>query len=91
LLDRPGVPDYAEPRSLLIGGLIKLRDLADNIWNADTLYILTRKRDHARQLARIIEEEDWGGEVRLFKDEKELDMALGTGRQEYGLVTVWWD
>src|SRR5262249_12693655 len=29
LLDRPGVPDYAEPRLLLIGGLIKLRDLAD--------------------------------------------------------------
>jgi hypothetical protein len=91
LLDRPGVPGYAEPRSLLIGGLIRLRDLADNIWNADTLYILTRKRDHARQLARIIEEEDRGGEVRLFKDQKELDMALGTGRQEYGLVTVWWD
>jgi hypothetical protein len=37
LLDRPGVPNYAEPTILLAGGLIKLRDLSDDIWNADTL------------------------------------------------------
>ena len=43
--------------------LIKLRDLDDNIWNADTLFILTGKRAHADQLARIIEKEDWGVEV----------------------------
>src|SRR3954453_17755676 len=41
LLDRPGVANYAEPGLLLMGGLIKLRDLADSIWNADTLFILT--------------------------------------------------
>src|SRR5438270_6653298 len=40
LLDRPGLPNYAEPRSLLMSGLIKLRDLEQNIWNADMLYIL---------------------------------------------------
>src|SRR5207249_1250488 len=36
LLDRPGVPDYSEPGHLLLSGLIKLRDLPTNFWNADT-------------------------------------------------------
>jgi hypothetical protein len=91
LLDRPGVANYAEPGFLLMSGLIKLRDLPDNLWNADTLYLLTRTRAQARQLARIAEEEDWGGEVQVFENQEEIDRALGTGRQEYGLMSVWWD
>ena len=91
LLDRPGLANYAEPSLLLMSGLIKLRDLSDNLWNADTLFILTRTRDQARQLARIVEEEDWGGEAHVFDDQKEIDRALGTGRQENGLLSVWWD
>ncbi len=91
LLDRPGVPDYTEPDLLLTSGLIKLRDLADNIWNADTLFVLTRTRALARELARIAEEEDWAGEVRVYEDQKEIDRALGTGRREHGLLSVWWD
>jgi hypothetical protein len=91
LLDRPGVPNYAEPGLLLTAGLIKLRDLPDNFWNADTLFILTRTREQARQLARLAEEEDWGGEVQVFEDQEEIDRALGTGRQEYGLLSLWWD
>jgi hypothetical protein len=50
LLDRPGVPNYAEPGLLLTAGLIKLRDLPDNLWNADTLFVLTRTRAQAREL-----------------------------------------
>jgi hypothetical protein len=91
LLDRPGVPNFAEPGLLLISGLIKLRDLPDNYWNADTLFILTRTHERAAQLARLAEEEDWGGEVRVFEDQQDIDRALGTGRQEYGLLSVWWD
>jgi hypothetical protein len=91
LLDRPGVPNYAGPGLLLTAGLIKLRDLPDTYWNADTLFVLTRTHEQARQLARIAEEEDWGGEVRVFDDQQEIDRALGTGRQEYGLMSVWWD
>jgi hypothetical protein len=91
LLDRPGVPNYAEPGLLLTAGLIKLRDLPDNYWNADTLFVLTRTHEQARQLARIAEAEDWGGEVQVFDDRQEIDRALGTGRQEYGLMSVWWD
>ncbi len=92
LLDQPGLPNYAEPSLLLASGLIKLRDMPDNLWNADTLFILTRTGEQARRLARIIEEEDWVGDVvRVCDNQREIDQALGTGRREYGLVTVWWD
>jgi hypothetical protein len=92
LLDRPGLANYQKPRHLLMTGLIKLRDLDDNIWNADQLFILTAKREQAVQLARIIEEEDWGGEKPIiYDDQEEIDSALGVGRQEYGLLSIWWD
>src|SRR4051794_18433526 len=91
LLDRQGLPDYEKPHRLLTSGLIKLRDLDGNFWNADTLFLLTRKRSQARRLAQIAEEEDWAGEVYVVEDQEEIDRALGTGRQEYGLLTVWWD
>ena len=91
LLDRPGVPNYTEPTTLLMSGLIKLRDLEENIWNADTLYVLTPTRADAIELARIAEEEDWGGEPYVIKDLAEIHRALGTGRQEFGLLRIWWD
>ncbi len=92
LLDSPGLANYRKPRHLLTSGLIKLRDLDDNIWNADKLFILTAKREQAIQLARIIEEEDWGGEKPIvYDDQEEMDSALGMGRQEYGLLSIWWD
>jgi hypothetical protein len=91
LLDRPGLPNYAEPGDLLTSGLIKLRDLPANFWNADMLFVLTPTRQQARELARIAEEEDWAGEIRVYEDQQEIDRSLGTGRQEYGLLSVWWD
>ncbi len=91
LLDRPGVVNYAKRTLLRTAGLIKLRDLPDNYWNADDLFILTATHEQARQLARIAEEEDWAGEIRVVEDQEEIDNALGTGRDEYGLVTIWWD
>lgn len=91
LLDRPGVPNYAEETHLLLGGLIKLRDLPCNLWNADTLFILTPTRQDAHELAQIAEAEEWGGEVQFHEDLKETDSALGTGRQKYSLLSMWWD
>jgi hypothetical protein len=91
LLDRPGLPNYAKSRRLLTMGLIKLRDLPDNLWNADMLFVLTPTHAQAQELARIAEEEDWAGEVCVYKDQDEIDSALGTGRDEYGLMSVWWD
>ncbi len=92
LLDRPGLANYQKPRHLLMMGLIKLRDLDENVWNADHLFILTPKREQAVQLARIIEEEDWGGEKPIvYDDQEEIDSSLGVGRQECGLLSIWWD
>ena len=90
LLDRPGLANYAKPGLLLMCGLIKLRDLPDNVWNADTLYILTESPAQALELARIVEEEDWGGEVVVYKDQEDLSRALGTS-EDYGLLSIWWD
>jgi hypothetical protein len=91
LLDRPGVPDCTQPDQLLTAGLIKLRDLPRDLWNADTLYLLTPTHHEADELARVAEGEDWGGEVRVYKDQAEIDRAVGAGRRGYGLVSVWWD
>ncbi len=91
LLDRPGLPNYADPGHLLMAGLIKLRDLPDNLWNADTLFVLTPTRLAAEQLKAVAAAEDWGGEVTVYTEQEELDRALGTGRQEYGLLSLWWD
>jgi hypothetical protein len=91
MLDRPGhSPPYGSAL-LLIDGLIKLRDLPDNIWNADTLYILTPSSEAACELGRHIETEHWGGEVIVYEDRDEMGAAFGTIGDEYGLLTVWWD
>ena len=91
LLDRPGLPDYTRPDRLLMTGLIKLRDLPYNLWNVDMLFVLTPTRAAARELAEVAERDDWGGELQEYEDQEEIDRALGTGRQEYGLLSIWWD
>jgi hypothetical protein len=64
---------------------------ADNFWNAGTLFLLTPTHREAERLARIADEEDWGGEVHLYTNLADTDRALGLGRQQYGLLSVWWD
>jgi hypothetical protein len=85
------VPNYDRPGHLPVSGLIVLRDFDRNIWNADTLFILTHTADQARELARVFEEAAPGSMPRVHEDATETDMALGMGRQRYGLLTVWWD
>jgi hypothetical protein len=72
-------------------GLIKLRDLGDNLWNADTLYILTPTEAAARRLAVLCETEDWGGMVQVHANENEVDDALGGSEPEQAIVSIWWD
>ena len=36
-------------------------------------------------------DEEWAGEVYVYENQEEIDSALGTGRDEYGLLSVWWD
>jgi hypothetical protein len=90
LLDRPGFPNFTRPGRLLMGGLIKLRDLEDNIWNADTLFIYTPTPAAARELAAVFKEVP-GAMPAVHEDQEETNAALGTGREEHGVLTVWWD
>jgi hypothetical protein len=76
---------------LAASGLIKLRDLSDNCWNADTLYILSPSASAARRLARLIEDEEWCGMTQIHTDQEEVDAALGSGKEERAIVSVWWD
>ena len=53
------------------------------------LFTLQSKVDGT--LARIAEDEDWAGEVVVYRNQDEIDRALGTGRQNNGLLSIWWD
>ena len=55
------------------------------------LFILTRTHEQARRLAQVAEEEEWCGMVQLYRNQEDIDRALGTGREEYGLLSIWWD
>ena len=91
LFDRPGIPNFDKPGHLLLSGLIKLRDLEDNIWNVDSLFVLTHTVDGARELVSAFEESGTGAMPYLLDDLEETDRALGTGREVYGMLKVWWD
>jgi hypothetical protein len=91
MLDRPGESPPYGSALLLTDGLIKLRDLPDNLWNADTLYILTPSPETARELGQCIAADNLGGEVIVYEDPDEIGAAIGTIGEDYGLVTVWWD
>jgi hypothetical protein len=70
--------------------LIKLRDLADDCWNVDTLYVLAKDERSARELAEL--EEPWAADVVMVHDAAHTARALG--RSPMGserLVTFWWD
>jgi hypothetical protein len=91
ILDRPGYADPDGPEPSIRSNLIKLRDLSENLWNVDTLFVMTPTREHARRLARIAEE-GWGGDdVCVYEDPKRIAGILGVYPTEYGLLSVWWD
>jgi hypothetical protein len=70
-------------------GLVKLRDLGDNFWNVDTLYILATNEPNARRLAKLGER--WSADSVIVYDEEDTDWKLGGGIEEQRLVTMWWD
>jgi hypothetical protein len=90
IFDQPGVPNYTRPGRLLTSGLIKLRDLEDNIWNVDKLFVLTHTPDGASELAAAFDEANLGAMPRFYENDEETDMAIGMFREVYGLLTVWW-
>ena len=35
--------------------------------------------------------EEWGGMVSVYDDPKDVDNALGSGRETRAIVAIWWD
>lgn len=70
--------------------LIKLRDLPENIWNADTLFILTPDAPSAHRLAEVAEEE-WIGMATVYSDPSAVDRELGGAEEGQAIVSIWWD
>ena len=68
--------------------LTKLRDMASNDYNADTLYILAVHEEAAQRLATLAE--SWGGEPHIYSQE-DTERALGTSCANECLVQMWWD
>ncbi len=67
--------------------LFKLRDLAGNSWNVDTLYILAVNESSARRLARFADR--WEADSVLIHEAEETNRSLGGGIKEQRLVTMW--
>lgn len=83
---------YGSGISRWIGaGLLKLRDLPQNVWHVDTLYVLTPDAHGAHRLAAVIEEEGWGEEVQVHDKEDAVQRALGGGEPGQAIVSAWWD
>ena len=69
--------------------LIKLRDLSDNRWNADTLYILATDPRNAWRLAELAE--DWHADTVEVFEQEATNRELGGGIEDQRLVMIWWD
>ncbi len=66
-------------------GLIRLRDLPDDHWNADTLYILVSDGKYRRNLMHLAA--GWNpGNVVAIDDPRSMDNTRGKP-----VVAVWWD
>jgi hypothetical protein len=71
--------------------LIKLRDLSDNYWNVDELFIMTDTYSQACELQRIAEDEQWQADTtQLTESESARSRALGTSQPGF-IVSFWWD
>ena len=89
------VQNLTEHRDLWLGcimdgnDLIKLRDISDNLWNADTLYIITTGVDDEK-LERMATDLWCANEV-IYLNKDEAEHRLGTYPCEYKVLKIWWD
>ena len=88
LMDRLALSNWGQPPA---NGLIKLRDLSSDDWNVDTLFILSHDAACAKKLAEIFKMDESGGMVSVYDDSEAVDLALGSGREERAIVSIWWD
>ena len=68
--------------------LIKLRDLEDDMWNVDTLYILFPD-DQKINLYSIVNE--WNYDSIEILEKKDAARHLGTSHPQGKIMKIWWD
>jgi hypothetical protein len=88
MMDRVAI---SHPGTLPTLGLMKLRDLPREVWNVDTLYILTPSKEAAERLAEVFNLRQWGGMVDVHTHWEEVDSALGGAKPGQAIVSIWWD
>jgi hypothetical protein len=71
--------------------MIPLRDVDQNVWNADTLYLLCPSRSAADRLAALLPMERFGCMVNVYDDPDLLDAALGGADNGVAILRAWWD
>ena len=89
IIDRLGISEgghWLQPCSM-----IKLRNIHENYWNADTVFILCPSQDAARALAARFTPEQFAAMVDIKEDPKEVDRALGGGDAGTAILRAWWD
>jgi hypothetical protein len=72
------------------GSLLNLRDIGDNIWNVDTVYILSSGADDV-VLARLAQH--WSADARTWVSGSAAEKLLGEAGPEFHrrILEVWWD
>ena len=87
MMDRLAISNPGRLPSL---GMVKLRDLARNDWNVDTLYILARNQENADKLAQLFNNPEWGALADVHSDREDVDDALAGAKPGQSIVIVWW-
>jgi hypothetical protein len=71
--------------------MIKLRDIDQNFWNADTLFVLCQSRSAADELIALLPGEKFACMPSVEDDPATVDDALGGGNREEVILQFWWD
>lgn len=88
VMDRSSYCFHAKKESYEKIDLIKLRDISDNYWNVDTLYILTSP-EMSKKLFKLAKK--WGADEIRWVEPREAAQMLGVGTTSNYILRVWWD
>jgi hypothetical protein len=89
IIDRLGINEggfWLQPSSM-----IKLRNIHQNYWNADTLFVLCPNRDAAEELKNRFPLDRFAVMIDIKDDPKEINSALGGSDKGLVILQFWWD
>ena len=68
--------------------LIPLRDMPENYWNVDTLYVIVKK-EHLKKFIKMTRK--WAIDDRQILKKEEAEQRLGSYPVKDDIVMLWWD